>query len=142
MPFSENNTTFKRSTYHYEAGAKLSDREDSNITWMTCPDCGAKLGVVISVGKSGIEIQAPSAPKAVSAPHLIAQEGIPERLVQAGVDLNLVDVEDGEETFSVRPKKFLGDLWGPINEAVRTLDGIWIRDGRHSRWEIKKRELK
>lgn len=120
---------------------KLSDREDSNITWVTCPDCGAKIGVVISVGKSATGAQAPPPPQAVPAAPVIAQGGIQERLAAAGVDLTLVDVEEGDEFVSVSPKKFLGDLWGPINEAIRTLGGGWIRDGRSSRWEIRKEAL-
>ena len=122
---------------------KLSDREDSNITWVTCPDCGAKIGVVISVGKSaaGAPASVPSQPQAVPAAPVIAQGGIQERLVAAGVDLTLVDVEEGDEFVSVSPKKFLGDLWGPINEAIRTIGGGWIRDGRSSRWEIRKENL-
>jgi hypothetical protein len=64
-----------------------------------------------------------------------------ERLSAAGIDLTLVDVEEGEEIVTVSPKKFLGDLWGPINEAIRTIGGGWIREGRQSRWEIRKEDL-
>jgi hypothetical protein len=120
---------------------KLSDREDSNITWVTCPDCGAKIGVVISVGKSAIGVPTPSPAQVVQAAPVIAQGGIQGRLVAAGVDLTLVDVEEGDEFVSVSPKKFLGDLWGPINEAIRNIGGGWIRDGRSSRWEIRKENL-
>ncbi len=71
-----------------------------------------------------------------------AEEGPPEevdfkaRLEAAGVDLALVDVEQSEGALTVSPKKFLGDLWGPINDAMRGLGGTWIRNGRNSRWEI------
>ena len=119
----------------------MSDREDSNITWVTCPDCGAKIGVVISVGKSAAGAPAPPPAQVVPAAPVIAQGGIQGRLVAAGVDLTLVDVEEGDEFVSVSPKKFLGDLWGPINEAIRTIGGGWIRDGRSSRWEIRKENL-
>jgi hypothetical protein len=64
-----------------------------------------------------------------------------EKLSAAGIDLTLVDVEEGEEIVTVSPKKFLGDLWGPINEAIRTIGGGWIREGRQSRWEIRKEDL-
>ena len=67
--------------------------------------------------------------------------GIEERLAVSGVDLTLIDIEEGEEYTTIRPKKFLGDLWGPINEAIRTLGGGWIREGRDSRWEIRKGDL-
>jgi hypothetical protein len=36
----------------------------------------------------------------------------------------------------IQAKKFLGDLWGPVNDAVKALGGTWIRDGQNSRWEI------
>jgi hypothetical protein len=119
----------------------MSDREDSKITWITCPDCGAKVGVVISVGKPVVDTQ----PNTIS-PHLpagpqVTQGSLLDKLTVAGIDLSLVDVEEGSEIVSISPKKFLGDLWGPINEAVRTLGGIWIRDGRASRWEINKEDM-
>ena len=119
----------------------MSDREDSNITWITCPDCGAKIGVVISVGKGAGVIPTSSIPQVVQAVPVMTQGGVLERFAAAGVDLTLVDVEEGDEIVSVSPKKFLGDLWGPINEAIRTLGGGWIRDGRSSRWEIRKENL-
>ena len=55
----------------------------------------------------------------------------------SGVDLTLIDIEESNEIITIRPKKFLGDLWGPINEAIRNLGGGWIREGRDSRWEIR-----
>ena len=119
----------------------MSDREDSNITWITCPDCGAKVGVVISVGKSTTGTPATIPAQETPAMPVIAQGGVQGRLAAAGVDLSLVDVEEGDDIISVSPKKFLGDLWGPINEAIRTVGGGWIRDGRSSRWEIRKENL-
>jgi hypothetical protein len=119
----------------------LSDREDSNITWITCPDCGAKIGVVISVGKAVEGTLTSPTPQVVQTLPVMTQGGALERLATAGVDLTLVDVEEGNEIVSVSPKKFLGDLWGPINEAIRALGGGWIRDGRSSRWEIRKENL-
>jgi len=120
---------------------ELAEREDSNITWITCPDCGAKVGVVISVGKAAGGPPAAPTPQVVPAMPVMTQGGILEKLAAAGVDLTLVDVEEGDEIVSVSPKKFLGDLWGPINEAIRLLEGGWIRDGRSSRWEIRKENL-
>ena len=115
----------------------MSERGDSKITWITCPDCGAKIGVVLSVGKA----VAPSGePLPESAPTW-PPAGINERLASAGVDITLVDIDEGEETITVSPKRFLGDLWGPVNDAIRSLGGMWIRDGRESRWEIRKEDL-
>jgi len=115
----------------------LTEREDSKITWITCPDCGAKIGVVLSVGKAAPGIAPPTA----ETPSMTPPAGVEQRLAAAGVDLTLVDVEEDDETITVRPKKFLGDLWGPVNEAIRSVSGGWIRDGRESRWEIRKENL-
>jgi hypothetical protein len=115
---------------------KLTEREDSKITWITCPDCGAKIGVVLSVGKAAQTVAA--AQEIVTA---WPPTGINDRLASAGVDLTLVDVEEGDEIVTVSPKKFLGDLWPPINDAIRSIGGGWIRNGRSSRWEIRKEDL-
>ena len=113
----------------------MAEQDDSKITWITCPDCGAKIGVVISVGKT--QQATPPVTETATWP----STGIEERLAVSGVDLTLIDIEEGEEYTTIRPKKFLGDLWGPINEAIRTLGGGWIREGRDSRWEIRKGDL-
>lgn len=109
----------------------MTVQDDSNITWITCPDCGAKIGVLISVGKSQL------AKTPVTETVTLPFAGFEERLARSGVDLALIDIEEGTEYISIRPKKFLGDLWGPINEAIRALGGGWIREGRDSRWEIR-----
>jgi hypothetical protein len=67
--------------------------------------------------------------------------GTEQRLATAGVDLTLVDIEEEGEIITVTPKKFLGDLWGPVNDAIRTIGGGWVRDGRASHWEIRKENL-
>lgn len=115
----------------------MSEKGDSKITWVTCPECGAKIGVVLSVGKMPQPLNVPQTETPVTWP----PTGIGERLAVAGVDLTLVDVDEGEEVVTISPKKFLGDLWGPINDGVRSLGGVWIRDGRESRWEIRKEDL-
>lgn len=115
----------------------MSEREDSKINWVTCPDCGAKIGIVLSVGKT-----APGVIQPQEVPIIVQQAGgVSERLAAAGVDLTLVNVDEGDEIVTVSPKKFLGDLWGAINDAVRSLGGGWIRDGRDSRWEIRKEDI-
>lgn len=108
--------------------------KDNKVTWITCPDCGSRIGIVISVGKEEAPVVVHEEPKAEERP----PEGVDfkVKLEAAGVDLALVDVEQSEEALTVSPKKFLGDLWGPINDAMRGLGGTWIRNGRNSRWEI------
>lgn len=101
------------------------------ITWITCPDCGGKIGIVISVGKTAAPTVVQEEPE-----EWPPEQDFKAKLEAAGVDLALVDVEESATMVSVSPKKFLGDMWGPINEAIRDLGGTWIRDGRNSRWEI------
>lgn len=107
------------------------------ITWVTCPDCGSKIGIVISVGKADatqvIHEQREDWPPAGDQP-----TDVRSRLQAAGIDVALLNIEEGDEVVSVSPKKFLGDQWGPINESMRGIGGNWVRDGRNSRWEIPK----
>jgi hypothetical protein len=107
--------------------------KDNKVTWITCPDCGSKIGIVISVGKEA-PVVVHEEPEAKEWPP--EEVDFKTKLEAAGVDLALVDVEQSEGTLTVSPKKFLGDLWGPINDAMRELGGTWIRNGRNSRWEI------
>jgi hypothetical protein len=112
----------------------MAARKDK-ITWITCPDCGGKIGIVISVGKA----------EATKVIHQEQSEDWPPQTAQAileaaGVDVSQLDIEENETIISVSPKKFLGDQWGPINEKMREIGGIWIRDGRSSRWEIPKEQ--
>jgi hypothetical protein len=101
------------------------------ITWITCPDCGSKIGIVISVGKAEATRVIHEEPSEEWPP-----QSAQARLEAAGVDTSQLDIEENETTISVSPKKFLGDQWGPINNKIRELGGTWIRDGRSSRWEI------
>ena len=103
------------------------------ITWITCPDCGSKIGIVISVGKAEASRVTHEKPTEEWPP-----QSAQARLEAAGIDTNQLDIEENETTISVSPKKFLGDQWGPINDKIREIGGNWIRDGRSSRWEIPK----
>jgi hypothetical protein len=108
----------------------LSSKE--KISWITCPDCGSKIGVVLSVGKTSRVVE--PGKEAEWPPEQAT--GIRGKLEEAGVDLSLVEIEETEEMVNVTPVEFLGDRWGPINDAIRSLNGIWIRAGRSSHWEI------
>ena len=120
----------------------MSGKEDSKVIWLTCPDCGSRIGIMFSVGKSGsVEATASLQPAEETEQWPPQQSGsIEGKLRSAGVDTDLLNIEEGDEATRVSPKKFLGDLWGPINDAVKSLGGIWIREGRDSRWEIKKEQ--
>jgi hypothetical protein len=103
------------------------------INWIICPDCGSKIGIILSVGKvmpsTGNEVFLESS-------KTFGLEGITKKLVEAGVDIDLVNVNEEGNIVAINPKKFLGDLWGPINDSIKSLGGTWIRDGRNSRWEL------
>ena len=117
------------------------EREETKITWIKCPECGAKIGIILSVGRGPPEEEKPVAlaPRVVTTPPTPAPTpSIQERLAAAGVDVSLLEIKEGEEVTVIRPRRFLGDLWGPINDAVRMLGGVWVREGRESRWEIRK----
>jgi len=112
-------------------------KEESKIIWLTCPDCGSKIGIILSVGNvTNVTHRADE-----KEPDVWPTSSFEEKLKTAGVDTNLLNIEDNEEATIVSPKKFLGDLWGPINDTIRDLGGTWIREGRDSRWEIKKTSL-
>lgn len=103
------------------------------ISWITCPDCGSKIGIVISVGKS----------QGAKIIHEKKPEDWPPQTAEAileasGIDTSELDVEENEEMITASPKKFLGDAWGAINDKIREMGGTWVRDGRNSRWEIPK----
>ena len=117
----------------------MEEREAAKVNWVTCPECGAKIGILLSVGRETPSTERPAEqrPRSIDRP----PSSIRERLRLAGVDLSLVDVDEGEDVVVISPKRFLGDLWVPINDAIRTIGGNWIREGRESRWEIRREEL-
>jgi len=114
----------------------MSEKE-SKVIWLTCPDCGSKIGIILSVGKAAA-ITRHEEKMTDEETENWPPSSFEEKLKTAGIDTNLLTIQDSEETILVSPKKFLGDLWGSINETMRSLGGSWIREGRDSRWEIKK----
>lgn len=64
-------------------------------------------------------------------------ETVRERLAKWLPDLEIMDGFDG---FSVKPKRYLGDTWAEINEVLRSLGGHWTK-GQTSKdggWRIPK----
>ena len=110
---------------------KMSKKD--KINWIICPDCGSKIGIILSVGKM---IPSTTNEVLLESSKAFGQEGIRKKLVEAGIDIELVDVNEEENIVAISPKKFLGDLWAPINDSIKSLGGTWIRDGRNSRWEL------
>jgi hypothetical protein len=64
-------------------------------------------------------------------------ETIRERVAKWLPDLEIMDGFDG---FSVKPKHYLGDTWAEINEAVRALGGHWQKGqtSKDGSWRIPK----
>ena len=60
-----------------------------------------------------------------------------ERLQKWLPDLEILDGFDG---FAVKPKRFLGEVWSEVNEAVRALGGKWVKDNtpKDGSWRIPK----
>jgi hypothetical protein len=106
------------------------------ITWITCPDCGSKIGIVLSVGKATKVVHREE--EGEWPPE--QEKDLRNKLEESGVDLTLVKLEETEDMLTLTPLEFLGDRWGPINDSIRILGGIWIRDGRNSHWEIQKEQ--
>ena len=55
-------------------------------------------------------------------------------LNEAGCDVARVDISQDGST--VKPKKFLGDIWGSFNDILRSHGYQWVREGANSRWVI------
>jgi len=113
-------------------------KDESKVTWLTCPDCGSKIGIILSVGKAIAVAHHIEAEEEETQDWPPASTSFAEKLKASGIDTSLLNIEESGDVTLVSPKKFLGDLWGPINELMRTLGGTWIREGRESRWEIRK----
>jgi hypothetical protein len=62
--------------------------------------------------------------------------------LQERLGARLVDVEivEGFDGLSVKPKKYLGDAWSQVNEVVRALGGHWQKGqtSRDGSWRIPK----
>lgn len=104
----------------------MGEKEETKVMWITCPECGAKLGIIISVG--GVR---PSEAKAITI------DEIKERLSSIEVDPSILEFTQEGDLIVVTPRKFLGELWGKINDVMKALGGVWVREGKESRWEIR-----
>jgi hypothetical protein len=64
-------------------------------------------------------------------------ETVRERLVKWLPDLEIMDGSDG---FTVKPKRYLGETWENVNEVVRSLGGKWQKGQKPAdgAWRIPK----
>jgi hypothetical protein len=72
-----------------------------------------------------------------SKPAGLTVETLRERLAKWLPDLEIMDGFDG---FSVKPKRYLGDTWSEINEVLRSLGGHWTKGqtSKDGSWRIAK----
>ena len=66
-------------------------------------------------------------------------EAVEQYLAEHGVDVSLLDFEDGGSAAYVTPKKYMGDLWGGVNDVVRAAGGEWIKEEdrtKKSYWNV------
>jgi len=56
-----------------------------------------------------------------------------EEMKEANLDPEKVNISSDET--EVKPKKFLGDIWGNYNDFLLANGFHWIRDSKESRWE-------
>ena len=85
--------------------------------------------------KAPAPVEEPSFSKASGESVMCAEEVKARAAVQGltGSDQLDYNVEDG--ALKITPKKFLGDVWGPVNDALKPLGASWI-SVKPSRWEI------
>jgi len=63
------------------------------------------------------------------------QAPTPMQLSDADVDMGNLDYSEYGKT--IKPKKFLGDLWSDLNQKLKAFGYEWVKDGRNSRWEFQ-----
>lgn len=112
----------------------MSEKE-KNVSWVTCPECGSKIGIFLTPTIVPPEVEKP-AEKIKTI--VLKLEEFRERLVSEEVDLSLLRVMEDEDKFIISPSGYLGEPWRPINDTIRSMGGQWISAGKESRWEIKK----
>lgn len=55
-----------------------------------------------------------------------------EEFVKANSDIEMRVVNGKQLVYS---KRFLGDKWGQINEELKAIGLVWVRDSKNSHWE-------
>ena len=67
-----------------------------------------------------------------------AASKLPVLQERLGARLQDLEVTDGIDGLVVKPRKYLGESWSEVNEAVRALGGHWISNGKQGSWRIPK----
>jgi hypothetical protein len=51
-----------------------------------------------------------------------------------------LEILDGFDGFAVKPKRYLGESWGEVNDVVRSLGGKWFKGTKPAdgTWRIPK----
>jgi len=121
---------------------KAVSKAQRNAIRALIPEGFIKLNIDRFLSGGGPEAPGREPPKRVESEQ--AEVGVPGALrgadyyvgvlEQAGLDSGLVDIRAGADAVTVKPVKFLGDLWGPVNDALRGVGCVWVSEGRESRW--------
>lgn len=108
---------------------------------------GLAAEIVESNLKKLYEVKKPVEPKA-SAPPIRAPTGVeaPTDLIseikteldQEGFDVSRLIFTETEKTVMVKPRAFLANDWGLPNTILKGFKAQWIREGKDSRWEVRK----
>jgi hypothetical protein len=75
----------------------------------------------------------PSLP--ASKPAGFTVETVRERLAKWLPDLEILDGFDG---VTVKPKRYLGQTWEAVNQEIRAIGGKWASNGKQGSWRIPK----
>lgn len=71
-------------------------------------------------------------PIATSQPLVQPMQSLRQALASEGVDTSLLEILHDEST--VKPVRFLGDLWAKPNDILKIMGYNWVTDGENSRW--------
>jgi len=98
-----------------------------------CPFCNQKIPLVVAVSREAYKDK----PTAVITRTV---ETIRKSLPTS--TLNDLTIEEKEQTFHIKPKKFLGkEAFGMIQKVVKDLGGEWVSQGKTSYWWVPKSEM-
>ena len=68
-------------------------KDESKVIWLTCPDCGSKIGIILSVGKATTITHRTEQQE--EEPGVWPPSSFEEKLKAAGIDTTLLNIEDG-----------------------------------------------
>jgi len=90
-----------------------------------CPNCGTNLLVTLTINEA-------------TPAQAINRKSIENLKLALGDDAKLLEFATEGDTIIVHPKAFIEDkaTYARIAEVMRAMGGVWIKEGRASRWEL------